>query len=599
MSNSNVLRYLLILFMLGGIGFLLGSSYLGTVVESDVIVITHDDIFSGSENNINIQTNLSVTDIKIYLNETLIESNGYDPQTIHNKLPCDLYTAVGEHEGNIEDLSEEDGNGMIFHAEHKHFLCFFDYYYSEIYIVFNTGILKDLDNATLKLYLNSLDEFESKISYYDFISSTWEYLNIQTIDNSYIDLEVILNSSILNAQSIRLKLTGYNSDDDFDYLLDQLSIEYQIPLEFEENFNINVSSFSDGAYILKVETTDYLYTKYINESIVFIDNTAPIINIADFPSNNSYYNDTDIIKFEANIIDNSETQTLLSFELNGSEYITIDFSNSSAISYQNTFLPGIYSYTFSSIDSNGLVSYYSGNFTVEYYEEPPTIIIEENLISISVPSSANEQVVNYPVMIEISGSINNEYLCNLTLNNSEIDSGVLNTNESIVLTSSVFNQSINLKIFNVNNSYSIAVDENYTVFKIPDVKYYDLIQVNYPLITYESGYNVIVFISSSESENDFTYILYNKNTLTLIVSGSLTNDLDNIMYLEVFGVDLILEIYSGEDLIYDTEFRILYNELEEGFDYSLAFLAISIASLLLGILSLIVMTVYRKKEREF
>ncbi len=453
MSKSDSLRYVLIIFMLGTIGVMFGSAvYMGAVVGSDQVIITHDNVFSGSDNNINVQTNLSVSDVKIYLNETLINHSIYELQTTQSKGPSDLYSAIGTSNGNLEDLNSKDGLGMIFDAKHKKYWHFSDYYYSEVYAVFDTSILRELNGATLRVNLNSTDKFLSKISHFDFHSSTWKHINVEMVDNSEIDLNVNLNSSLLSSPSLRLRFTGYNSKDDFNYLLDQLSVEYLIPDEFEDNYNIDVSLFVDGPYILKVETLDFTFTKFTNESVITVDNTAPIINIIDFPSLDSNHNDTDILRFEANIEDVSETETILQFELNGSDYMTIDFGDSKSISYMNTFLPGLYDYDLITVDSNGLTSHYSGNFTVEYYEAPPIIIIEQNQISISVPSVVNEQTNDYPVLIELDGSINNEYLCNLTINDVEISSGTLFTNNSLILIGNTFNQSINLKIYNINDN---------------------------------------------------------------------------------------------------------------------------------------------------
>ncbi|MEJ2280054.1 MAG: hypothetical protein P8Y70_20245, partial [Candidatus Lokiarchaeota archaeon] len=101
---------------------------------------------------------------------------------------------------------------------------------------------------------------------------------------------------------------------------------------------------------------------------------------------------------------------------------------------------------------------YFGEFEVVLYEEPPDVIFDDNTIYVSIPNSVNNDMEDYYLYIEVWGNVRNEYLCNITYmeNGSLLDNFNVWTNSSEYSTSSIFNTSLTLDIYNINNSYSLV-----------------------------------------------------------------------------------------------------------------------------------------------
>ncbi len=594
MEKRDKIKYSILLSVMffGLMVIFLPIPFQGYYMRSDGIEISYDNILSGDQNVVNIKSNFSIMDINVYLNETIVEFRTYNTSDIMNKLPTDVYEIKGTYEGSISDLENINGLGLnISSKKCSYCLPCWKYYGSVQIIIFDLSGLEDATDVSLKAYLSSNDEFLNKIYYYNHVSEDWNLINQEEINSSNTDININfpLTTSILEDSSLVLALEGFNKHNYFNYLLDEMAIEYSVPQEFEDDINLDVSGFIDGYYVLKVEILDFDLNVFENESIVAIDNTAPILNIIDFPANGSVYNDTDIINFNAQIDDFSETNTILSIEVNGSNYMVLNFANGTEIAFQNKFLPGSYSYAIISQDSNGLISSYFGEFEVVLYETLPEVITETNTIYISIPSSVNNDVEDYYVYAEILGNVNNEYLCNITYtgNGTLADNFTVWTNSSGYSLLNIFNTSFTLDIYNVNNSYSLAFTKDYTVIKYPDIEYYNVIKVSHPISTYDSGYNIEIYLDSDDSAAVFEYKITNIQTNIQIDADTLDSGVAKEVYADIFSEVLLVEILKDGVVVYSTEFVVKYVPLpeEEGvyIDYNLIFVIISVASLMLGI----------------
>ncbi len=792
-NKKQIKSLILVAIMVSSLAYILVDNLVsGTIIESDDIDVDHESTLSGKENLVEIQSEFSVQDVKIYLNDTLAEYKNYDPEDPYIRLPQSISPVKGHKSGDINDLEIVDGQGVTLSPKYGwHYCPVWSYYSSKHILTYDTSLLEKAETSELRFNLKSEDEFKSKIYYYEYDTHNWRLLNEELVDNSEVSLSIPLTEKILENPNLKIMLLGYNKHESFTYLLDQAVIIGIMPSSFEDDLLVDVRDFDDGEYIFRVDVLDYEFNLHRYTDDILVDNTAPIIEPVQLPEIGGTYNDTDIINFEVNILDISDTKTIISFELNGSEYITLDFDDSTTISYQNTFLPGIYSYIILSEDSTGLADSIIGTFEVLPFEELPVYIYEENIISINIPDSVHAGVANYPVYIEISGNQNYDFEANLTyidgpiidtalistnnsdslisnvfnetivlnifakndsdnlvfskeytiikypplilsyensisisvpssvnytttdypiqiditgsinylyeinisytddtlidstsiftnntallnsdvfnntinlkifnINKSEIiidnnyyiekipkfdyyhiieseiavsvpssvnehmltypisievtgnknfnyyyellndslitASGIIVGNDSIVIISDIFNSSFNFKIFNLNHSNEIVFNKNFTIAKMLDIEHYNIIEVNFPLATSDSGYDLEILAYSDSNDHDFEYRIYISSTMSLISTGSLVNGAKHIIYLDVLDELILVQILERGEPVYNTQFSV--EEIEEvdseehkesNWNYNLIFVAISIAGLMISAAALI------------
>ncbi len=562
----------------------------GTAINPDDIEITHADIFSGPENLINIKANFSVQDVTVSLNDTQVEHNIYEDESNDEKLPSDVFMSLGNQSGSIEDLIDKDDLGISVssHSVHWSHPCG-HCYYSKQYVMFDTICLEESAEPTLELCIKSVDKVLVLVSYYNYHNEEWTDIIEGQVgySNNSVAFSFPLVDVLLEEPNILLKITGYDKHHPFTYLLDQSIIGYFINEAFEDDISINVEDFDDGYYALSVDVLDFSFSDYNYLDTIYIDNSAPVLNIVQSPSGD--YNNTEILTFEVLIEDFSDTDTLLVLELNGSEYCTLDFSSSKSIYYQDIFLPGEYVFTIITEDSQGLTSTHSGSFNISLYVEEPIIVYDENFFSVRVPSSCNEKIDIYPIFVEITGTVYHSYNCSLFSGGLFVDSLILITNESGVIYCSIFNETINFKILNIDDSNKVVFDQNFEVLKFLGIQYYSIVKVDYPQETTDSGYDIILYATSSEPATSFSYRITNAESEAVIEEGTF-EDSESI-YLEVFGEDVLIEVFENGDLIYATQINVEHveeidTEVKKPFDYNLIFVILTIVGLLISIIGL-------------
>ncbi len=526
----------------------------GSMINPDDVSISHNDVFSGDNNIIHIEANFSVQEIFVSLNETKVEYSIFEDSGSMEDLPIDLFTSKGDQTGELEDLEDEDDSGIEITSEWIHW-CWHNYHYSRQYAVFDTDMLEEASNIKLNILLSSNDDIKSKIYYFDYKEEEWVKINEEYMDSSNhkIIVSYDLSGDIVEEDSIMLMLTGYDKWDSFEYLIDQMVIEYSIPSSFDDDISIDVSEFDDGQYVLDIEILDFGFNTFKYNKVIYIDNSAPVINIIDFPCSSKVHNTTEILIFETIIEDFSDTNTILVLDINGSEYITLDFDGSKSISYQNNFIPGNYSYTLISEDSNGLFSSYSGSFEVEFIEQDPVEVLYENTVMINIPESVDFDAMDYPINIEVIGVYNIEYQCNLsyTSNSTLINSLNIYTNNSDSIISDVFNISITLDIYSLNST-ELIFTRQFAVFKNPLIEHFITDRNNiYVNIPSSVNYTTTEYSITIETEGNFNDT-YNCN-VTYVSNGTLidsltiyTNDTE-ILISNVFNESINLMIYNIND----------------------------------------------------
>ncbi len=331
-------------------------------IDTGEIVVTHDDIFSGEDNSIFVGSEVPLSSIDIYIDEDLVDYGVYDINETESYLPTNICMKKGAQEGDIQNLETTDGEGILYDPHCK---------YVEAYIHFSSNYIGHLESGSLSMHFNSTDEYDIDLYYYDFITHNWIKIIDEKVDNPYYTFSdnFTLDASLFDFPTVWLKLKlrcdGYQN-----VLMDKMVISDPVIPEFEgDEFTIDVSSYDDGYYILKLVITDDQFNAHDYETVICIDNSPPIFNMINFPENNSVHNNTDILFFEAEIDELVIECSFLSFTLNGSEYYTLFLGNNSIFSYKNTFLPGNYSYILATADRAGHVSYAFGNFTVVRFEQ--------------------------------------------------------------------------------------------------------------------------------------------------------------------------------------------------------------------------------------
>ncbi|MGQ4876477.1 MAG: hypothetical protein ACP6IY_20630, partial [Promethearchaeia archaeon] len=504
-------------------------------MKNDKIQISFENEMSGNNNIIYINSNLTISDVDIYLNDSLAEHYSFSPGDIYYKIPTNVFDIKGRSYGNNSDLNNVNSRGLLIKSKRTfQFPCKFSYKSFQL-ITFDLSSLKDSKNQELMINILAKNLFYSKIYYYNITEKNWELIFSGKINqDENINYSFNLSDKILKENSLVIGLSG-NSEQYFSYLLDMCAVKYIITKTFKDEINLDVSNFQDGYYVMRIELfNDAALKVYENQSIIYVDNSAPELYVYS-PKNGSIYNNTDIISFSFNVVDHSSTRTILIFFCNGSEYMTLDFSSNKEISYRDYFLPGNYSYIILTTDIHGHENYYCGEFAVQYYETPPIIISNENEISINVPKSVNYKAKSYYININVKGTANYDYLVNLTYtdNNSLIDNFIIKTNETCYYLMKIFNTSFNLNIYNINKSYNLIFNHSYIVSREPENLIYSIIMIEYPKYCKDSGYNIKIYLLTNRNNESFSYKVMNKKSGAIIADGYLENATTETIYCEI------------------------------------------------------------------
>ncbi|MGQ4873998.1 MAG: hypothetical protein ACP6IY_08005 [Promethearchaeia archaeon] len=551
MENKNLMYYsyfltigiIITLLFVSNTGLNLGNIYPG-----DDLKVDSSDIFSGSDNHISIKTNNSVGDVDIFIGDELVEHTTYNVDNKITRAPTLIMTECGSQMGSLSNLEDKDGKGITITPKRFKFACLWHYYYLKTYIILDVQNL-NLNDTIIKYYMNSTDLFQTRIYYYNFDIEKWTL-----IDNNPLNIEKTFNISenMTNGTNIILKLTCYSSLNYFKLFIDKFILESRINSEFEGDLTIDVSDLPDGYYNMTVKLTTLDFKIYYFYKTIYVDNTSPKIINATLPA--GQYNDTTPINFSATIIDHCKTNTFLEISSNDTSY-TITFGNSTEISYSNYFKPGNYSYSLVTIDSNGLINITKGNFTVLQYEGPPNTIIADNTISVSVPLAIKEGEIPYPVLVEVKGAFNYTYKVNITYtnNNTVINNGILNANESIALFSDIINKNFSVIIRNLNKSNAVVFNQSYIVSEVIGTNIFTYLGIFIPSATQYDDFNIVIDVKTNSNSN-LTYELYNAQSGALISSGNINGK--TTIYLNLIDNKLSLYIYDNGTLIYRKYFKV-------------------------------------------
>lgn len=571
----------------------------GVIIGDDDITISHDQIFSGNSNQISIESNFSIQEISISLNDTVVNQTDFSPSEKTTEI-SELYNIFGDINGNNGDLLEEDGVGITVISEDKNCYPCHHWEYSKIISVFDSSDLNNADTLSLDTSISILeDEALVKVYYFDVNENEWVKIDQKYLTSAEDSLEIseLLPEELKSQDTIITKITAYHPNEDFSLLLDKLTLESIFPVDSDMIiYEIDVSDFEDGEYDLEINILDFSLNPYVYTSEIIVDNTSPVIMGVVLP--NGQYNDTDILQYHASIVDENLQNSVLLVNSSITSY-SVDFKNSSAISFMDVYLPGTYEYMIISEDKAGQISILYGTFEILEYEEEPEIITYENEIVVYTSSAVSPEVSEAHSYINISGSVRYQYQCNLTYGVQTIDSQIVFTNESCQLVYSTFNETLTLTIYNLNNSNEIVFTKDFATNKIPIINHYDKIQIACPTKASE-GYNIILFVECDDIDSDLEYKIIGEDS-TILSSGDLANGEEKIIYLEYMG-EMEIQIYQHGELIYTNLLRVKEIELAEErdeLDATKVSLIIAFASLLIAGIGLLYTIVKdRKKDEE-
>ncbi|MHA1250177.1 MAG: hypothetical protein ACTSRP_09335 [Candidatus Helarchaeota archaeon] len=585
MEKNRVFLFILILIVLTSIAVpLMIVSFPGGVIGSGDFSVEHNDIMGGNSNPIKIKANFSIQEVQIYLNGSLKEYNYFENDAI---APDAVYAFKGGISGNKNDLNAIDGKGLT--ATPCRNFCG-HYWRTLIYVAFDSSRFNGSENEMLRFSFNSQYNFDMLLYYYSFSEHDW--ISLANSSSGNFTGEYGITKNMICGDHIYMLISA-KSMNYFSYLIDQFAINKEF--SSEKLINLDVSDLDDGLYEMGVNIFDYSFNKFTYNASILIDNTAPII-AGNLPS--GIYNETEKIDFNITINDVSQTISQLIMYYNGNYYYSADFNDSKNIYYYFSFLPGNYSYIIISSDESGNTAYYCGNFTVLNYTK---IIIKENTIMLSIPSSVGPDCNNYTVNITITGSYN--YTYNITVINAvnnTLGNIMLQTNNSGSINLNSFNESLTLRIYNVNKS-SLVYEENFTVIKFPYKIRQMQISVSHPEIVSEEEYSITLLISEEpQSGAIFVYEIYGDDG-DLIISGNLQNNIKTEVKLDKFDENLKLIILKNGEPIYINNFDVEKLEIKQekklSIDLNVILIIISIGSLIVATMGLIY-TIYRDKRLE-
>lgn len=552
------MAYCLVAFLVpivANMGGLFGFMYV-----SDKLSVSFPDTFSGSDNEVSMSFNnvgSEIRELNAFIDTDQIFTYGYNPYLNYRELPSSFWVSYGDSEGGIENLTAI-GDYIKLSTKKK---CFFSHQLSA-YFVFNLDIHSLIINeSNLVVFLNSSKNKKLKIE----VLLDDEF---STIFNSQVtpgDLQIInysIPDTLFNSSTLVFKYTGsYSSKVDFFLHKMYLDTKY-IENTTEDILFIDSTSFPDDFYNLKIEAITSLLDVYSAESVIYIDNTPPLITINSIPANESSFNDTDIILFDFIIEDYCNVTTRMFVEVNDTDEYIIDFNGSKSVYYQDNYLEGNYTCSLVVQDQNGLTSVTTTYFNVSKYVEPPIIIINENTITLTCPSSTPHDSVDYNIGVSIEGSLNYSYVCNVTdMVNSVLQSVEVGANDSQTIIMDLFDTDFLVKLFNANKSMELVMNETCHVVKLspPTTTTEDLIMlvsISRPTQTSnENGYNIIIEVVADGNLNISYSITFDSDD-TLLTSGYMDANTAQTLFLSIFNetLNIVLE-YEG-DQFYSSSFSV-------------------------------------------